>query len=251
MTVEQQFDYLLRLGDNALILGQRLGEWCGHGPVLEQDIAMTNIALDLVGQARVWLALAGEVEGKGRDEDAVAFLRDVGEYRNILLVEHTNEDFAYTIVRQFLFDSFNYYLHEGLTRSSHEQVAAIANRSLKEVTYHLRYSSEWMIRLGDGTEVSHQKMQQALDDLWMYAEEPLLPDAIDEAAHAAGWAPNLEELRPLVEAKRKAIIAEATLELPHVNYPQTGGKTGLHTEALGYVLADMQWLQRAHPGAEW
>ena len=251
MTVEQQFDYLLRLGDNALILGQRLGEWCGHGPVLEQDIAMTNIALDLVGQARVWLALAGEVEGKGRDEDAVAFLRDVGEYRNILLVEHTNEDFAYTIVRQFLFDSFNYYLHEGLTRSSHEQVAAIANRSLKEVTYHLRYSSEWMIRLGDGTEVSHQKMQQALDDLWMYAEEPLLPDAIDEAAHAAGWAPNLEELRPLVEAKRKAIIAEATLELPHVNYPQTGGKAGLHTEALGYVLADMQWLQRAHPGAEW
>ena len=251
MTVEQQFDYLLRLGDNALILGQRLGEWCGHGPVLEQDIAMTNIALDLVGQARVWLALAGEVEGKGRDEDAVAFLRDVGEYRNILLVEHTNEDFAYTIVRQFLFDSFNYYLHEGLTRSSHEQVAAIANRSLKEVTYHLRYSSEWMIRLGDGTEVSHQKMQQALDDLWMYAEEPLLPDAIDKAAHAAGWAPNLEELRPLVEAKRKAIIAEATLELPHVNYPQTGGKAGLHTEALGYVLADMQWLQRAHPGAEW
>ncbi|MEL6657539.1 MAG: 1,2-phenylacetyl-CoA epoxidase subunit PaaC [Bacteroidota bacterium] len=251
MTAEQQIDYLLRLGDNALILGQRLGEWCGHGPVLEQDIAITNIALDLVGQARTWLALAGEEEGKGRDEDAIAFLRDVGEFRNILLVEHANEDFAYTIVRQFLFDSFNYYLHEGLTRSSHAQIAAIANRSLKEVTYHLRYSSEWMIRLGDGTEVSHQKMQQALDDLWIYAEEPLIADAIDEAAHAAGWAPRLADLRPLVEAKRKAIIDEATLQAPEVGYPQQGGKKGLHTEELGYILADMQWLQRAYPGAEW
>ncbi|MEL6971761.1 MAG: 1,2-phenylacetyl-CoA epoxidase subunit PaaC [Bacteroidota bacterium] len=251
MTAEQQIDYLLRLGDNALILGQRLGEWCGHGPVLEQDIAITNIALDLVGQARTWLALAGAEEGKGRDEDAIAFLRDVGAFRNILLVEHANEDFAYTIVRQFLFDSFNYYLHEGLTRSSHEQIAAIANRSLKEVTYHLRYSSEWMIRLGDGTEVSHQKMQQALDDLWIYADEPLIADAVDEAAHTASWAPSLADLRPLVEAKRKAIIDEATLQVPEVGYPQQGGKKGLHTEELGYILADMQWLQRAYPGAEW
>ncbi len=251
MTAEQQIDYLLRLGDNALILGQRLGEWCGHGPILEQDIAITNIALDLVGQARTWLALAGEEEGQGRDEDEIAFLRDVGEFRNILLVEHPNEDFAYTIVRQFLFDSFNYYLHEGLTKSSHEQIAAIANRSLKEVTYHLRYSSEWMIRLGDGTEVSRQKMQQALDDLWIYAEEPLTADAIDEAAHATGWAPSLLDLKPLVNAKRKAIIREATLQIPEVAYPQQGGKKGLHTEAMGYILADMQWLQRAYPGAEW
>lgn len=251
MTTEQQVDYILRLGDNALILGQRLGEWCGHGPVLEQDIAITNIALDLVGQARNWLALAGEVEGKGRDEDQVAFLRDAGEYRNVLLVEHANEDFAYTIVRQFLFDSFNYYLHEGLAKSTHEQIAAIANRSLKEVTYHLRYSSEWMIRLGDGTEVSHQKMQQALDDLWIYAEEVLIADEVDEAAHQAGWGPSLAELRPLVEAKRKAIIEQATLTTPEVEYPQQGGKQGLHTEELGFILADMQWLQRAYPGAEW
>lgn len=251
MTTEQQVDYILRLGDNALILGQRLGEWCGHGPVLEQDIAITNIALDLVGQARNWLALAGEVEGKGRDEDQVAFLRDAGEYRNVLLVEHANEDFAYTIVRQFLFDSYNYYLHEGLAKSSHEQIAAIANRSLKEVTYHLRYSSEWMIRLGDGTEVSHQKMQQALNDLWIYADEPLIADEVDEAAHQAGWGPNLAELRPLVESKRKAIIQEATLTTPEVGYPQQGGKQGLHTEELGFILADMQWLQRAYPGAEW
>lgn len=251
MTNEQQVDYLLRLGDNALILGQRLGEWCGHGPVLEQDIAITNIALDLVGQARNWLSLVGEVEGKGRNEDQVAFLRDAGEYRNILLVEHDNEDFAYTIVRQFLFDSFNYFLHEGLAKSSNEQIAAIANRSLKEVTYHLRYSSEWMIRLGDGTALSHRKMQQALDDLWIYADEPLLADEVDEAAHQAGWAPSLADLRPLVEAKRKAIIEEATLSIPLVAYPQQGGKQGLHTEQLGFILSDMQWLQRAYPGAEW
>lgn len=251
MTNDQQVDYILRLGDNALILGQRLGEWCGHGPVLEQDIAMTNIALDLIGQARNWLALAGEVEGKGRDEDAVAFLRDSGEYRNLLLVEHPNENFAYTIVRQFLFDSFNYFLHEELAKSSNEQIAAIASRSLKEVTYHLRYSSEWMIRLGDGTEVSHGKMQRALDDLWMYAEEALVVDEVDKAAFAAGWGPDLQAIRPLVDAKRKDIIQEATLQMPEDVYPQQGGKQGVHTEALGYILTDMQWLQRAHPGAEW
>ena len=251
MLPTDHFNYLLRLGDNAIILGQRLGEWCGHGPVLEQDIALTNIALDLVGQTRSWLAYAGEVEGAGRDEDALAFLRDGNEFRNVLLVEHPNEDFAYTIVRQFLFDSFNYYLHEGLVRSQDAQMAAIAARSLKEITYHLRFSSEWVIRLGDGTEVSHQKMQTALDDLWPYADEALLPDAVDEAAYAAGIAPNLLELRPLVEAKRKAILAEATLQQPHDVYPQRGGKQGQHTEAMGYILADMQWLQRAYPGAKW
>jgi ring-1,2-phenylacetyl-CoA epoxidase subunit PaaC len=251
MTNQQHFDYLLRLGDNALILGQRLGEWCGHGPILEQDIAITNIALDLMGQARSWLALAGEVEGNGRDEDAIAFLRDNREFRNLLLVEHPNEDFAYTIVRQFLFDSFNYFLHEALANSSDEQIKAIAQKSLKEVTYHLRYSSEWMIRLGDGTEESQQKMQRALDDLWMYAEEALLPDEIDQAAHAAGIGPDLAVLRPLVEAKRKAIIAEATLTIPENEYPQQGGKQGMHTEALGFILTEMQWMQRAYPGAEW
>lgn len=251
MTNEIHFDYLLRLGDNALILGQRLSEWCGHGPVLEQDIAITNIALDLMGQARSWLAYAGQVEGQGRDEDALAFLRDTHQYRNLLLVEHPNEDFAYTIVRQFLFDSFNYYLHEGLVRSHDAEVAAIAARSIKEITYHLRYSSEWMIRLGDGTAVSHQKMQRALDDLWPLAEEALLPDAIDAAAHAAGVGTDLAAIRPLVEAKRAAIIAEATLVLPTGGYPRQGGKQGVHSEALGHLLAELQWLQRAYPGAEW
>lgn len=251
MNQDQYFDYLLRLGDNALILGQRLGEWCGHGPILEQDIAITNIALDLMGQARTWLALAGEAEGKGRDEDMIAFLRDNREFRNLLLVEHPNEDFAYTIVRQFLFDSFNYYLHEALTRSTDERIVAIAQKSLKEVTYHLRYSSEWVIRLGDGTEESHQKMQQALDDLWIYADEALIADEVDQAAAAAGIGPDLAKLKILVDAKRAAIIAEATLNMPETIYPQKGGKQGIHTEALGYILAEMQWMQRAYPGAEW
>jgi ring-1,2-phenylacetyl-CoA epoxidase subunit PaaC len=251
MNQDQHFEYLLRLGDNALILGQRLSEWCGHGPILEQDIAVTNIALDLMGQARTWLALAGEVEGKGRDEDAIAFLRDNRAFRNLLLVEHSNEDFAYTIVRQFLFDSFNYYLHEALTQSTDERIVAIAQKSLKEVTYHLRYSSEWMIRLGDGTEESHQKMQQALDDLWIYADEALIADEVDQAAAAAGIGPDLAKLKPVVAAKRAAIIAEATLNMPKVTYPQQGGKQGTHTEAFGYILTEMQWMQRAYPGAEW
>jgi ring-1,2-phenylacetyl-CoA epoxidase subunit PaaC len=214
MTPAQHFDYLLRLGDNALILGQRLSEWCGHGPVLEQDIAITNIALDLMGQTRSWLGYAGELEGKGRDEDDLAFLRDVNDFRNVLLVEYNNEDFAYTIVRQFLFDSFNYYLHEGLVKSSDAKISAIASRSLKEVTYHLRYSSEWMIRLGDGTAISHEKMQQALDDLWPYAEEVLIADEVDEAVAAINVGPSLDDLRPLVIAKREEIIARATLQLP-------------------------------------
>lgn len=251
MTKEAHIDYLLRLGDNALILGQRLSEWCGHGPILEQDIAITNIALDLMGQARSWLAYTSILEGRGRDEDALAFLRDSHQYRNLLLVEHPNEDFAYTIVRQFLFDSFNYYLHEGLVHSQDAEIAAIAARSLKEITYHLRYSSEWMIRLGDGTDVSHEKMQRALDDLWPFAEECLLPDAVDEAACTAGIGVDLGRIRTQVEAKRVAIIAEATLALPPTEYPQQGGKQGIHTEALGRLLAEMQWLQRAYPGAEW
>jgi ring-1,2-phenylacetyl-CoA epoxidase subunit PaaC len=251
MTPAQHFDYLLRLGDNALILGQRLSEWCGHGPVLEQDIAITNIALDLMGQTRSLLGYAGELEGKGRDEDDLAFLRDVNDFRNVLLVEQSNEDFAYTIVRQFLFDSFNYYLHEGLVKSSDKQLAAIAARSLKEVTYHLRFSSEWMIRLGDGTAISHDKMQQALDDLWPYAEEVLIADEIDEAAAAAKIGPSLDDLRPLVITKREQIIAQSTLRLPDPVYAQRGGKQGQHSEQLGFILADMQWMQRAYPGMEW
>ena len=168
---QAKFEYLLRLGDNALILGQRLGEWCGHGPILEQDIAITNIALDFIGQARNWLTYAGEVEDKGRSEDDLAYLRDAWDFRNVLLVEQPNGDWAYTLIRQFLFDSFNFLLHQELCQSNDEQIAAIAQKSLKEVTYHRRFSSEWCIRLGDGTEESHQRMQTALNDLYRYVEE--------------------------------------------------------------------------------
>lgn len=252
MTRAQQFEYLLRIGDNSLILGQRLGEWCGHGPVLEQDIAVTNIALDLIGQARAWLTLAADVEGQGRDEDSLAMLRDVGDFRNLLLVEQPNEDWAYTIVRQFLFDSFHYAQLEALSRQgTDDRVKAIAAKSLKEVAYHLRFSSEWMIRLGDGTELSHQKMQTALDDLWMFSGEALQADALDAAAAAAGWGPDLSLLAEQVSSRRIAVISEATLQVPDNPWMQRGGKQGTHSEHLGYLLADMQWMQRVYPGMEW
>lgn len=245
------FKYLLRYGDNALILGQRLSEWCGHGPILEQDIALTNIALDLMGQARSWLQYAGQVEGKGRTEDDLAFLRTEREFYNVILVEQPNQDFAYTIVRQFLFDVFNYYLHENLLNSKDEQVAAIAAKSFKEITYHLRYSSEWMIRLGDGTPKSHQKMQTALDELWRFSGAFLEADELDQQAFEAGFGPDLGALKPLYHQKVKAVVEEATLSLPPENWFQSGGKQGKHSEYLGHLLTEMQYLQRAYPGADW
>lgn len=249
---EAKFEYLLRLGDNALILGHRLSEWCGHGPILEQDIALTNIALDQVGQARSLLQYAAEVEGKGRTEDHLAYQRDVMAFRNALLVEQPNEDFAYTIVRQFLFDNFNYLLHQQLTQSQDQQLSAIAEKSLKEITYHLRYSSEWMIRLGDGTEESHGKMQKALDDLFIYSGELLLPDEVDHAMHKAGVGPDLAQLQPAYDGKTDAILKEANLAKPAVNHMQTGGKNGrMHSEYLGFILAELQFVQRAYPNMEW
>ncbi len=253
MTTQQaHFEYLLRLGDNALIIGHRLSEWCGHGPILEQDIAMTNIALDQVGQARSILAHAGAVEGKGRNEDNLAYVRDVWEYRNVLLTEQPNEDFAFTIVRQFLFDAFNFYLHEELRSSQDEQLRAIAEKSLKEIAYHLRYSSEWMIRLGDGTEESHRKIQHALNSLWKYTGELTAPDAVDELMLEAGIGASLNRIKPLYDEKVAAVLEEATLEKPESGYMQSGGKNGkMHTEYLGYILAEMQFVQRAYPGMEW
>jgi len=249
---EAKFEYLLRLGDNALILGHRLSEWCGHGPILEQDIAITNIALDQVGQARSLLQYAGEVEGKGRNEDDLAYRRDVMEFRNVLLAEQPNEDFAYTIVRQFLFDAFNYLLYQGLTKSADEQIRAIAEKSLKEITYHLRYSSEWMIRLGDGTEESHSKMQQALDDLFIYSGELLEADKVDQQLQQAGIAPSLNAMKPAYDQKVTDILQEATLQQPEPKYMQSGGKDGsMHTEHLGFILAELQFVQRAYPNMEW
>lgn len=245
------FAYLLRLGDNSLILGQHLSAWCGHGPVLEQDIALTNIALDLFGQTRSLLQYAAILEGKGRTEDDLAFLRDVRDFRNCLLVEHPNVDFAYTIARQFFFDTYHFFLLEQLQDHSDAQLSAIAKKSLKEVTYHLRFSSEWMIRLGDGTAVSHEKLQTAVDELWIYTGELYTPDELDLELAARDLAPDLKQLENLYLRKVRDIFDTATLSLPDTDFMQTGGKQGRHTEHLGHLLSDMQFLQRAYPGLTW
>lgn len=248
---EALYQYILQIADNSLILGQRLGEWCGHGPVLEQDIAMTNIALDLMGQARSLMNYAAQVEGKGRTEDQVAFLRKENEYRNVLLVEQPNEDFAYTIVRQFLFDCFHFYFQEALQNSKDETLAAIAAKSLKEVRYHLKYSSEWMIRLGDGTDVSHEKIQTALDDLWMFSGELTTPNALDQRMAETGLGPDLEKIRPKYWEKADEILQMATLQKPSSDWMQSGGKEGRHTEHMGFILTELQFMQRTYPDMEW
>jgi ring-1,2-phenylacetyl-CoA epoxidase subunit PaaC len=243
------FDYLLRLGDNTLILSQRLGEWCGHGPALEEDIALTNVALDLLGQARMWLGYAGEIAG--RDEDQLAFLRDAGEFRNVLLVEQPNGDFAQTSARQFFFDAWHHLLLEKLSASADERIRGIAAKALKEVAYHLRRSADWMIRLGDGTEESHNRMQRAVDDLWMYTGELFEVDAVEEEMMQARIGCDLAALRAPWMAEISRIFNQATLEIPQQTWMQHGGKRGIHSEQFGYILTEMQFLQRAYPGAKW
>jgi len=245
------FDYILRMADNALIVGQRLGEWCGHGPILEQDMALTNIALDQIGQARSLYQYAAEIEGKGHSEDDLAFLRDVREFKNILLVEQANGDFAQTIARQFFFDAFNHPFYESLSKSKDAQLAAIAEKSLKEITYHLRWSSQWILRLGDGTELSHQKIQAAIDELWMWTGEMLKPDALDQKMVEEGIGVDLKKVAEKWHLKVDTVFNEAGLQKPESGWMQQGGKTGQHTEQLGYILAEMQFLQRAYPGQEW
>jgi ring-1,2-phenylacetyl-CoA epoxidase subunit PaaC len=244
-------DYLLRLGDNCLILGHRISEWVGHGPAIEEELALANVSLDLLGQARLWLTLAGEVEGRGRDEDALAYLRDAGAYRNLLLVEQPNGDFAMTIARQFYFDAFHQLLLQRLTRSTDSRIADIAAKALKEVAYHLRRSSDWVVRLGDGTDESRRRMQAGIDDLWYYTGEMFERDAVDEAVAADGAGTDPSSLEPQWRAYVSATLAEATLEVPQGKWTQRGGKRGVHTEHLGYLLAEMQFLQRAYPGATW
>ncbi len=250
--MDHKITYLLRQGDNALILSQRLSELCGKGPALEEDMALTNVALDLLGQTRMWLTYAGELEGKGRDEDALAYLRDAHDFRNCLLTELPNGNYADTIVRQFYFDTWHYFLMQGLAKSSDARVAEIAEKSIKEVTYHLRRSGDLVVRLGDGTEESHAKMQKAVDTLWPYTGELLKYDAVDTAMVEQGVAPATEGLRAAFLEHVSEIFAEATLVMPSPDaWMQKGGKTGVHTEHLGYLLAEMQFLQRAYPGAEW
>lgn len=251
MEPDPAFEYLLRLGDNCLILGHRVSEWCGHGPVLEEDLALANVALDLIGQARLWLALAGEIEGAGRDADKLAYLRDSRQFRNVLLVEQRNGDFGFTIGRQFLFDAWYYLVLRDLHRSTEARIAEIADKAAKEVAYHLERSGDWVIRLGDGTEESRRRMQKAIDLLWPYTGELFEMDEIDDAMHRSGVGPDLAILRqPWLDHVGK-ILEEATLQQPRSDWMQRGGKRGVHSEHLGYLLAEMQFLQRAYPGASW
>jgi ring-1,2-phenylacetyl-CoA epoxidase subunit PaaC len=249
--ISARFPYVLRLADTSLILGQRLGEWVGHAPALEEDLALANIALDLIGQARLLLSYAGEIEGRGRDEDALAFLREAPQFCNASLAEQPNGDFGQTIVRQFLIDVWQLELYEALAGSADARLAQIAAKAVKETRYHLRFSAGWLIRLGDGTEESHARVQQALDALWRFTDELLTPDALDEEMAAAGIGPSPTMLRARWEARVGTALDEATLKPPAaVRYPWHG-KRGVHTEHLGHMLAEMQHLPRAFPGAAW
>jgi ring-1,2-phenylacetyl-CoA epoxidase subunit PaaC len=253
------FEFLLRLADSDLVLAQRLGEWVGKGPALEEDIAQTNVGLDLLGQARLWFAYAGEVEarsaGKGRSEDELAFLRDGADFRNLLLAEQPNGNYADTIARQFYFDQWHLPVLSALSESRDARVAEIAAKARKEVAYHVERSADWIIRLGDGTERSHRRMQAAIDDLWTYTGEMFEPDAIDLALIDAGIAPDVRLLRGPWQDSVRRVLDEAALAVPDGAFMQganaRGGKQGVHTEHLGHLLAEMQFLQRAYPGAQW
>ena len=244
-------EYLLRLGDNCLILGHRLSEWVGHAPAIEEELAIANVALDLIGQGRLWLTLAGQVEGKGRDEDKLAYLRDAGEFRNLLLVEQPNGDFAQTMARQFYFDAWHYLLLRKLTQCKDAPVAEMAAKALKEVTYHLRRSSDWVMILGDGTDDSHRRIQAAIDDLWTYTGEMFEMDNVDHALLTQGISVDLAGLREPWLDHVNGTLTEATLELPQPGWAQRGGRRGVHSEHLGFLLAEMQFLQRAYPNATW
>ncbi|MCX8003997.1 MAG: phenylacetate-CoA oxygenase subunit PaaC [Burkholderiaceae bacterium] len=250
-TAAAHLQYVLRIADSSLILGQRLSEWCGHGPVIEEDIALTNVALDLIGQARLLLTHAGALEGAGRDEDALAFLRAEGEFRNVSLVELPNGDFARTILRNFLFAAFQEALWERLAASADAPLAAIAAKSAKETRYHLQHAGEWTLRLGDGTAESHTRMQRALEDLWPYTAELFSPTAEDEAVAAAGIGPAWPTLAAAWEGRVLPLLAQATLRVPPRTPFLSHGKCGRHTEFLGHLLAEMQYLQRAYPGNRW
>jgi len=255
----QLFDYLLRLGDSPLVLAQRLGEWVGKGPVIEEDMATTNVGLDLLGQARLWLTYAGEVEARfadtRRDEDALAYLRDAGAFRNLLIVEQPNGSYADTIARQFLFDTWHLGLLRALTASTDARIAEIAAKGAKEASYHAERSGDWVIRLGDGTDESHARMQAAIDDLWMYTGEMFMPDATELALVETGVATDVRALESPWRQHVDDVLAEATLTVPAAGFMQggraRGGKQGVHTEHLGHLLAEMQFLQRAYPNARW
>jgi ring-1,2-phenylacetyl-CoA epoxidase subunit PaaC len=248
---EATFQYLLRLGDSSLIIGHRLSEWCGHGPILEEDIALTNIALDFVGNATAILTYAAQVEGKGRTADDLAFMRNEREFRNLLLTEQPNGDYANTIARQFLFDAYMYFLYEELKTSKDETLAALATKAHKEITYHLRHTTEWMYRLGDGTEESHERLQTALNALWMYTPDLFDMDEVDVLLIKESVAPDLVLVKAKWENRVNEVLQQATLRVPTNSIKQKGSREGKHTEHLGFLLAEMQYVHRAYPGVKW
>jgi ring-1,2-phenylacetyl-CoA epoxidase subunit PaaC len=245
------FVYLLRLGDDRLVLGHRLSEWCGHAPILEEDIALANIALDLIGQATLLLGLAAKTEGQGRDADALAYLRDAIEYRNALLVELPKGDFAVTIVRQLFYSVFALLQAEALQRSTNADLAGIAAKAAKESRYHVRHSGDWTLKLGDGTTESHARTQRAVDDLWRYTGELFLADDVDRAVAASGLGVDPSTLETEWQGYVRDVLGRAGLTIPETPYMQRGGRDGRHTEHLGHMLAEMQIVARSHPGASW
>jgi ring-1,2-phenylacetyl-CoA epoxidase subunit PaaC len=244
-------EYVLRIADTSLVLGQRLSEWCGHGPVIEEDIALTNVALDLIGQARLLLTHVGRLEGQGRDEDQLAFLRTEPQYRNLTIVELPNVDFARTILRNFLVAAWQRELWQKLASSTDTELAAIAGKAVKETRYHLQHAADWTVRLGDGTEESHARMQRALDTLWPYTAEFFSATAEDAAVDAAGVGPSWATLESTWEAVVRPVLEVATLNVPARTPFLSRGKQGQHTESMGHLLTEMQYLQRTYPGGTW
>ena len=246
-----KYDYCLRLGDNAWILSHRLSEWCSNGPFLEEDLALTNLALDLIGRAQGFYKYAAELEGKGRTEDDLAYRRNERQYYNNLLVEVPNGDFAVTMARQFYVSAFEYYFFSELQSSNDETFAALSAKTVKEVKYHMTHAADWIVRLGDGTKESHDRVQKALNELWMYTDELFEMNNVDCILIQQKVGIDLSVLKPKWEDYIKSVLAEATLNLPEASYMQTGGKQGIHTEHLGHMLGEMQYLQRAYPNAKW
>lgn len=249
--MDSQINYILHLADNTLILAQRNSEWCGHGPILEQDIAITNISLDLLGQSRNFYQYAALLKADGSTEDSLAYLRKEREFKNCLLVEQPIGDWAHTILRQFFFSNYQYLLYGKLQHSKESQLAAISVKSLKEVIYHLRWSSEWVTRLGDGTAESHSRMLKAVETLWPYTGEMFSMADYESVAANEGTGVEVSSLLDEWTNKVSIVFEEATLPIPEKVFMQNGGKQGIHSEQLGFILAELQYMQRAYPGSEW
>ena len=249
--MQQLIDYIYGIADNCLILGQRLGELCGHGPSLETDISLTNISLDLLGQTRSYYQYVAKLQGGGATEDTVAFLRTEREYKNVLLAEQPNTDFGYIVARHFYFDVFHLMVLEKLQYSQDATLAAIAAKAVKEVSYHKRFSSDWVKRLGDGTTESHTRMQKALDELFIFTDELFQQTGADKAMVEAGIGVDTSSLRESYHATVRQIVEEATLKMPESPYFRSGGKNGIHSEHMGYILAEMQYMQRTYPNMNW